>query len=437
MKEILIKDVIKGSIAEELDIQKGDYLLSVNNQEILDILDYKFHISDEFVVIEIKHGDEITEYEIEKEIYEDLGLVFENELIDNPKRCMNKCVFCFMDQLPDNMRNTLIFKDDDYRLSFLTGNYITFTNCNDNDIDRIIKYRLSPINISVHTTNIELRKKMLNNKNAGNILKYIQKLYDNEIYMNGQIVLCPEHNDKQELIKTINDLSKFYPYMQSISVVPVGLTKYRKGLYNLRTFTSDEMKQTIIDIEKLQKQFKEKYNNNIVYLSDEFYLKADVELPKYEEYDNFPQLENGVGMVTLFMQEFNDRLDELKGEVIDKKKKQVSVITGRLVKPYIKKCVDILNKKYNMNILVYDIKNDFFGEEITVTGLITGGDIVNQLQNSNLGEKVYICDVMLKSDEDIFLDNMTVEDLKKKIEKEVVILENNGATFINELLGIK
>ncbi len=437
MKEILIKDVIKGSIAEELDIQKGGYLLSVNNQEILDILDYKFHISDEFVVIEIKHGDEITEYEIEKEIYEDLGLVFENELIDNPKRCMNKCVFCFMDQLPDNMRNTLIFKDDDYRLSFLTGNYITFTNCNDNDIDRIIKYRLSPINISVHTTNIELRKKMLNNKNAGNILKYIQKLYDNEIYMNGQIVLCPEHNDKQELIKTINDLSKFYPYMQSISVVPVGLTKYRKGLYNLRTFTSDEMKQTIIDIEKLQKQFKEKYNNNIVYLSDEFYLKADVELPKYEEYDNFPQLENGVGMVTLFMQEFNDRLDELKGEVIDKKKKQVSVITGRLVKPYIKKCVDILNKKYNMNILVYDIKNDFFGEEITVTGLITGGDIVNQLQNSNLGEKVYICDVMLKSDEDIFLDNMTVEDLKKKIEKEVVILENNGATFINELLGIK
>lgn len=433
MKKILIKKVLKDSIADELDICANDYLLSVNGEEIVDILDYKYHMSDEYVIIEVLHNDEIIEYEIEKEIYEDIGLVFENELIDSPKRCMNKCVFCFMDQLPDNMRKTLIFKDDDYRLSFLTGNYVTFSNCKDEDIDRIIKYRMSPINISVHTTNIELRKKMLNNKNAGNIIEFMKRLYDNEIFMNGQIVLCPDLNDKEELIKTVKDLSKYYPYMQSVSIVPVGLSKFRDGLYPLRTFTKDEMKKIINDIEQLQKEFKEKYGCNIVYLSDEFYLKAEIKLPKYEQYEQFPQLENGVGMVTLFLKEFKEAVKLAKG---NKRlcNNEISIVTGKLVKPYIQKCVDILVKEFGVKIHLYDIQNNFFGENITVTGLLTGIDIYNQLKDKKLGKITYICDVMLKDDEDIFLDDMKVEELSEKLNQKIIILHNNGEAFVNEIL---
>lgn len=433
MKKILIKEVIKDSIAEELEIYPNDYLLTVNGEEIVDVLDYKYHMSDEYVTIEILHNDEIIEYEIEKEIYEDIGLVFENELIDEPKRCMNKCVFCFMDQLPPNMRKTLVFKDDDYRLSFLTGNYVTFSNCKDEDIDRIIKYRMSPINISVHTTNIELRKKMLNNKNAGNVVEYMQKLYDNEIFMNGQIVLCPDLNDGEELIKTVKDLAKFYPYMQSVSIVPVGLSKYRDKLYPLRPFTKEEMKKTIIEIEKIQKEFKKEYGCNIVYLSDEFYLKSETRLPLYEEYEQFPQLENGVGMVTLFLEEFNNAFKQAKENNI-KSNKEISLIVGKLIKPYFEKCAEILTTEFGINIHVYDIENDFFGENITVTGLLTGNDIYNQLKDKELGETTYICAVMLKDDEDIFLDNMTVEQLSKKLNQKIVILHNGGDILVNELL---
>ncbi len=434
MKKIKIVDIKKGSIAEELEIPKNSYLILVNGEEIYDILDYKYQMSDEFVTIEIQVGTEVVQYEIEKEINEDIGLVFEQELIDNPKRCMNKCVFCFMDQLPHNMRDTLVFKDDDYRLSFLTGNYVTLTNCTNEDIDRIIKYRLSPINISVHTTNLELRKKMLNNKNAGNILEYIKKLYDNEIYMNGQIVLCPEYNDNQELINTINDLSKFYPYMESISIVPVGLTNYRQGLVPLRSFTIEEIKKTIFDVEKLQKSFLKEYGSNIVYLSDEFYLKSNTDLPNCSYYEEFPQLENGVGMVSLFVKQFEDRLNEVGS--VKPQNTTVSTITGILVSPIIEKCANILKEKYNIEILVYPIKNNFFGENITVTGLLTGQDIYEQLKDKQLGEKLYICENMLKDDADIFLDNMTVKELERKLNIEIVIIYNNGQTFVNEMLGI-
>lgn len=436
MNKIQIINIKEGSIAEELEIQKGSYLISVNEQPIYDILDYKFQISDDFVTLEIEENGEIVQYEIEKDVNEDIGLIFEQELIDNPRRCMNKCIFCFMDQLPHNMRNTLIFKDDDYRLSFLTGNYITFTNCKDEDIDRIIKYRLSPINISVHTTNIELRKKMLNNKNAGKVLEYIQKLYDNQIYMNGQIVLCPEYNDKEELIKTVNDLSKYYPYMKSISIVPVGLTKYREGLTNLRPFTIQELKQTISDIEKIQKQLYTKYGSNIVYLSDELYLKSDTQLPEYEHYEEFPQLENGVGMVSLFLSQFNERLQEMEKDAIQPQNTKVSTITGMISKDVITNCSKILQEKYNVEILVYPIENNFFGQNITVTGLLTGQDIYEQLKDKDLGEGLYICENMLKDDEDIFLDNMTVEELANKLDCKITIIYNNGETFVNEMLGI-
>lgn len=436
MKKIKIIKIKENSIAQELGIEEGSYLLSVNEQQIYDVLDYKFQMSDEFVIIEIEYNGETTQYEIEKDIDEDIGLIFEQELIDNPKKCMNKCVFCFMDQLPYNMRDTLVFKDDDYRLSFLTGNYVTLTNCTNEDIDRIIKYRLSPINISVHTTNLELRKKMTNNKNAGNVLEYIQKLYDNDIYMNGQIVLCPEYNDKQELINTINDLVKYYPYMESISIVPVGLTNYREGLAQLRPFTIEEMQQTILDIEKLQKQLYSQHGSSIVYLSDEFYLKAGIQLPPYEHYEEFPQLENGVGMVSLFLKQFEDRLEQIGKENIKIENKKISTITGVLVQDIIKKCSNILNQQYGVDILVYPIENNFFGRNITVTGLLTGQDIYEQLKDKDLGDKLYICENMLKDDEDIFLDNMTVTQLQEKLNTKIVIIYNNGETFVNEMLGI-
>lgn len=436
MKKIKIEGINKNSIAEELEIKPNSYLISVNDEEIYDILDYKFQISDEYVTIQVEYNGEITEYEIEKDINEDIGLVFEQELIDNPRRCMNKCIFCFMDQLPNNMRDTLIFKDDDYRLSFLTGNYVTLTNCKEEDIDRIIKYRLSPINISVHTTNTELRKKMLNNKNAGNVLGYIQKLYDNEIYMNGQIVLCPEYNDKDELIKTVNDLTKFYPYMESISIVPVGLTDYREGLTSLRPFTSEEMKDIIIDIEKIQATLYKKYGSKVVYLSDEFYLKSNTPLPPYEHYEEFPQLENGVGMASLFISQFNERLKELEKENIQQKNNKVSTITGIISKDIITECSKILQEKYNVEILVYPIVNDFFGHNITVTGLLTGNDIYEQLKDKDLGERLYICSNMLKDDEDIFLDNMQVTELSQKLGTEITIMYNNGGIFVDQMLGI-
>ena len=431
-----IINIKKDSIAEELGIIPNSYLLSVNGKEIYDVLDYKFEMSDDFVTIEIEYNNEIDEYEIEKYIDEDIGLVFEEELINSPKRCQNKCVFCFMDQLPTHMRSTLTFKDDDYRLSFLTGNYVTFSNCSEKDIDRIIKYKLSPINISIHTTNLELRKKMLKNPHADNLLGYIQKLYDNQIYMNGQIVLCPDYNDKEELIKTIKDLEKYIPYMKSICIVPVGLTDYREDLTELRIFTIDELKKTIENISVIQNRFIQKYGSSIVFLSDEFYLKSNTPIPDYSFYEEFPQLENGVGMVSLFKYMFNQRLEELKDQKVICKNKRVSTVTGRLIESTICECASILKEQYNVDIQVFSIDNDFFGKNITVTGLLTGKDIYNQLKDKDLGEKLYICDNMLKDDEDVFLDNMKVKDLSEKLGVEIVIIYNNGADFVDQLLGI-
>ena len=293
MKKVLIKDVKKNSIAKKLGIQSMDTLIAINGEEIIDYLDYKFQISDETINVKIlKQNGDIEQFEIEKEINEDLGLIFESELIDKPKKCSNKCIFCFMDQLPNNVRPTLKFKDDDYRLSFFTGNYVTLTNCSIKEIERIIKYRLSPINISLHATDTLVREKMLNNKNAGRVLKYIKMLTDSNLSINIQIVLCKGINDGEVLDKTILDLEPFMKNILSISIVPVGLTKYREGLFCLQRFT----KKDYIDIIKR----KEKYHSNKIYLSDEFYLKAGVELPSYEEYGDFPQIENGVRINSKF-----------------------------------------------------------------------------------------------------------------------------------------
>lgn len=428
-----IKSIVAGSIAEEMQIEPGDYLVSVNGEEIKDILDYKFQIFDELitVVIEKANGEE-WKLEIEKEENEDLGIIFPEQLIEKPRNCANKCIFCFMDQLPDKVRKTLVFKDDDFRLSFITGNYVTLTNSGYRDLDRIIKYHLSPINISVHATDPEVRKMMLNNKTAGKVMEYIDYLTSHGIKVNAQIVLCPEINDGKVLDKTIKELSEYAPNLQCIAIVPVGLTKYRKGLYPLRVFTKEECRSIIAQIKKWQKKFKEKYGINLVYLADEFYMKSGTKVPDFEEYDEFPQLEDGIGMIAYFNKEFERYLKRFKEKTINK---TVSVATGKLVYPFIRTKMDEMEKKFKgLKINVYPIENLFFGPEITVTGLVTGGDLIEGLANKDLGEYLILCEDMLKSDEDIFLDDKTLAEVKEKLKTKIVVSGRNGKSNIRAVL---
>ena len=434
MKKIPIKDVLPDSIAEEMEIEAGDYLLSINDTEIKDILDYKYQIFDEYVVVTIEKPDgEIWDVEIEKEENEDLGLVFEEQLIDKPRSCANKCIFCFMDQLPPKVRETLIFKDDDFRLSFMTGNYVTFTNSGYKDLDRIIKYHLSPINVSVHATDPEVRKMMLNNKNAGLILDYIKYLTDYGIGVNAQIVLCPGINDGEVLDRTIRELSEFYPNLLSIAIVPVGLTKYREGLYKLEGFDKVSAGKVIDQVESWQNKFKKEYGDNLVFCADEFYVKAEREIPDSTRYGNFEQLEDGIGLLAYFTMNFNKSLMRYKPRKIEK---TVSIATGKSAYNFIREKADILEKTFDgLKVNVYAIENHFFGPEITVTGLITGGDLIEDLKNKEIGEYLVIDQKMLKDDEDIFLDNLTLKEVKDELGVEIVKCESLGNGFIKAIIN--
>ena len=428
-----IKQIVPGSIAEEMQIEAGDYLVSINGEEIKDILDYKFQIFDEVitVVIEKANGEE-WELEIEKEENEDLGLIFPEQLIEKPRSCANKCIFCFMDQLPDKVRNTLIFKDDDFRLSFITGNYVTLTNSGYKDLDRIIRYHLSPINISVHATDPEVRKMMLNNKMADKIMNYIDYLTKHDIKVNAQIVLCPGINDGKILDKTIQELSAYAPNLQCIAIVPVGLTKYRKNLYPLTVFDKEGCQKVISQIEHWQKNFRKKFGINLVYLADEFYMKAGGEIPNYKDYDEFPQLEDGIGMLAYFEKEFESYLKRLKAKAMNK---TVSIATGKLVYPFMRARVDELELKFTgLKINLYPIENQFFGPNITVTGLITGGDLIKGLKEKELGEYLILCEEMLKSDENVFLDDSTLEEVSKKLSTEIVVSGRSGKSTIRAIL---
>ena len=433
MKKILIKDVVKGSIAEEMNIEAGDMLLSINGEDIIDILDYKFQIFDEEITVLIEKSDgEEWELEIEKDDNEDLGLVFEEQLIEPARRCANKCIFCFMDQLPDKVRETLIFKDDDFRLSFMTGNYVTLTNSGYKDLDRIIKYHLSPINISVHATDGDVRKMMLNNKNADRILDYITYLTEHDIEVNAQIVLCRDINDGQVLDKTIEDLSKFFPKLLCVAIVPVGLTKYRSNLYPLKPFERDSASKVIEQVEKWQKKFKKEYGSNIVYVADEFYVQAEKEIPSYEFYEDFPQLEDGIGMLAYFNKKFDDEYKKIKK---CKMNKTVSIATGKSAYKFILEKSKLLEKKVEgLKINVYQIENNFFGPLITVTGLLTGGDILNQLKSKELGDTLFIAQNMLKDDENVFLDDMKLEELEKNLGIKIEVTSCDGSDFIKMIL---
>ena len=439
LKETNIKNIISkvypDSIAEEVGIEVGDVLVSINGEVIEDIIEYKFFLSDEYLEVAIEKEDgEIWDIEIEKDYDEDLGIEFENPTICDARSCKNKCIFCFIDQLPKDMRDSLYFKDDDSRLSFLLGNYITLTNMSEEDINKIINYRISPINISVHTTNGDLRKKMLNNRFAGNILEIIHRFAENDIHMNCQIVLCPDINDKGELDKTITDLVKYADNINSVAVVPVGLTRFREGLFELRNFTKQEAISVINQVGSYQKQFKKSIGRNFVHLGDEFYLLGENSFPDYSNYDDFHQLENGVGLVVKLQKEFYDTLAKLKTDI--KGHKKVTVVTGEISYEIIKNlCDDLMKKVNNVNVEVIKIINNYFGGYVTVSGLVTGTDILNTLNDIELGEKIIIPESMLKSDEEVFLDDVTLKDLKETLKRDIVVCPVDGSSFVKAILN--
>ena len=435
----IIDKVLEGSIAEELEIEAGDELVAINDQPIEDIFDYQYYVEDEYIEVLIRKPDgEEWLLEIDKDPDEDLGIVFENGLMDDYRSCHNKCIFCFIDQMPKGMRETLYFKDDDSRLSFLQGNYITLTNMSDADVERIIKYNLSPINISFQTTNPELRCKMLNNRFAGQALEKVKKFYDAGIIMNGQIVLCKGVNDGKELERSIRDLYEYLPYLESVSVVPVGLSKFRDGLYPLEPFTKEDAIEVLNVIHKWQEKAFAEYELHFIHASDEWYLLADMELPKEESYDGYLQLENGVGMLRLFMDEFEDGLQQLMKDKKIIQNEEISIVTGRLSYPCMKAAAKRLEEvTEGLTIHVHAIRNDFFGENITVSGLLTGTDIMAQGKELPLGERMLLPENVLRSGEQVLLDDYTVQDLEKTLQVPVNIVKSSGYDFINTILRRK
>ena len=430
-----IDHIVPGSIAEELEIKPGDILTAVNHTTIEDVFDYHYQMNEEYVTVTIRKPDgEEWEYEIEKEYEEDVGIGFENGLMDDYRSCSNHCIFCFIDQMPKGMRKTLYFKDDDSRLSFLQGNYVTLTNMTDHDIDRIITYKLAPINVSVQTMNPQLRCRMLHNRFAGEALKKMRRLYEAGITMNGQIVLCKGINDKEELERSIRELTEYIPHMQSVSVVPAGLTRYRDGLYPLEQFTKQEAAEELQMIHRWQETCMEQFGMHFVHASDEWYLLADQELPPEESYDGYVQLENGVGMLRLLQDEFREAMRAQ--ETCLPRQDTISIATGELAAPFIRTLTQEFMQRYpQKNIQVFAIRNDFFGEQITVAGLLTGQDILRQLKGKPLGERLLLPCSLLRSGEEVFLDDMTVEELKKALQVKIVIVNSNGQDLYQALLS--
>jgi putative radical SAM enzyme (TIGR03279 family) len=442
--EIMTKDHIGGhrikrvdpdSIAEEIGLESGDILLSINNNKIIDILDYKEHLAGEELTLLVEKKDKSQwEIEIEKEAGEDLGISFDHDLIDKERSCRNKCIFCFIDQLPDNMRSSLYYKDDDWRLSFMMGNYITLTNMDSGDIDRIIEKKISPLYISVHTTNPELRCKMLNNRFAGDALKYLYRLAEAGIKMHCQIVLCPGYNDGQELDSTIKDLWSLYPSVLSTAVVPVGLTKHREGLEPVEPYNKETAGQVIDIVESWQEKLRAVSNIGFIYAADEFYLKAKRELPSLDSYDDFPQLENGVGLTVKFIDEFKGAL--LSRDGIKARHKRLSIITGKSAEGIIRSLAGKTEEKYGVKVEVIAVENQFFGENVTVAGLVTGKDILSSVKGRSLGDQILLPHVMLRRGEDVFLDDLALESIEKETGLEVKVVQVDGQALVDAILGI-
>lgn len=429
-----ITGVLPNSIAEELELSEGDILLSINETPVHDIIDYKFLLSDEFVVLEVQdRRGEITFYEIEKDFDEDIGLSFSNPLIEDAKSCRNNCIFCFIDQLPKGMRETLYFKDDDSRLSFLQGNFVTMTNLSDEEIDRIIAFRLTPIKISVHTTDADLRVQMLKNPRAGLIMQQMQKLFDAGLTMHAQIVLVPGVNDGAALSKTVEDLTRFYPVLESVAVVPVGVTRFREGLAEVTPFNPISARGAIEQVHELQKNLLSRLDTRFVFLSDEFYALSDTPLPQEAAYEGYPQLENGVGLLSNL---FAETTEALQGRAQSNAKGKFAIATGVLAAPYMKQIVDqIIRKAPDVEVDVITITNEFFGGAVTVAGLITGSDILTQLTNPENYDEIWIPESMLRAQSDVFLDDLRLIDLSQQMQREVIALPVEGLALVDAILG--
>ena len=427
----LISGAAPGSIAEEVGIEKGDTLKLINGKPVLDILEYKFLCAAEFLTLTVEKADgETDEIEIEKDEYEDLGIEFEYPLLSCAKACSNRCIFCFIDQLPKNMRKTLYFKDDDSRLSFLQGNYVTLTNLSEREIMSAAKMRISPINVSVHTTDSELRVKMMGNKNAGKLLDIMRLFSDSGIVMNCQIVLCRGINDGKYLRKSIEDLMQLN--VSSVSVVPVGLSDHREALYPLAAYDKETASEVIDIIEEYQEKAMKEFGIRFVYAADEFYLKAERELPPADDYDGFPQIENGVGLIASMKEEFYDALEDVRTE----SDKTVSIATGYAAYDFISEIAHALEQKVKgLKIKVYKVENTVFGKNITVSGLLCGKDIINSLKNESLGESLYISKSMLRSGENVLLDDLTTDDLERELGVNVIAVESDGYDFVEKILG--
>lgn len=467
----LITEIAKGSVAEGLGIVPGDFLLSINDSEVIDVFDYRYLSQDTELNIVIEKADgNICSYQIKKDEDDELGLEFKEALMDEYHSCSNKCIFCFIDQMPPGMRETLYFKDDDMRLSFLQGNYVTLTNLSDKDIERIIKYRLEPINVSFQTTNPELRCMMLHNRFAGESLKKARTLYEAGIIMNGQIVLCKGVNDGPELERSLKDLYEYVPVLESVSVVPVGLSKYRDGLYPLESFEKEDAKEVLKVIHKWQDKAYKEHGLHFVHASDEWYITAEEELPPEENYDGYLQIENGVGMLRSLIEEFEEGLIDIseainnyKPGILGKLSKKaydrnyenlsgvakvsslinklnegrkLSIATGRIAAPFIQKLADKFMEQYpSYEIMVYPIRNDFFGEKITVTGLLTGVDVINQLKDKNLGDSLLISENMLRSGTDVLLDDTRLSDIENSLQTTTCVVKSNGKHLIESIIG--
>ena len=467
----LITEIAKGSVAEGLGIVPGDFLLSINDSEVIDVFDYRYLSQDTELNIVIEKADgNICSYQIKKDEDDELGLEFKEALMDEYHSCSNKCIFCFIDQMPPGMRETLYFKDDDMRLSFLQGNYVTLTNLSDKDIERIIKYRLEPINVSFQTTNPELRCMMLHNRFAGESLKKARTLYEAGIIMNGQIVLCKGVNDGPELERSLKDLYEYVPVLESVSVVPVGLSKYRDGLYPLESFEKEDAKEVLKVIHKWQDKAYKEHGLHFVHASDEWYITAEEELPPEENYDGYLQIENGVGMLRSMIEEFEEGLIDISEAINNYKPglwgklgkkaydrnyenlsgvakvsslinklnegRKLSIATGRIAAPFIQKLADKFMEQYpSYEIMVYPIRNDFFGEKITVTGLLTGVDVINQLKDKNLGDSLLISENMLRSGTDVLLDDTRLSDIENSLQTTTCVVKSNGKHLIESIIG--
>ncbi len=432
-----ITGVLPHSRADRHGIRPGDILLSINDYPINDVLDYRFRLAEDTVVLKLHRGPELIDVKIRKSTYDDIGLEFGTPLMDKKHRCENKCIFCFIDQNPKGMRETIYFKDDDSRLSFLHGNYITLTNLRDADIDRILEMHISPVNVSVHTTNPELRVMMMKNKRSGEVLSYLRRLADAGTKLRGQIVLCKGINDGAELDRSMRDLSEYYPALDSVSIVPAGLTAHREGLYPLEPFTAEECAAVIAQVTAFGDACEKRFGERIFFASDEFYVNSGIPRPADEYYGEYAQIENGVGMLTSFETEFRSMLTTLSEEE-KSVSRNVSVATGEAAAEFMKGLIGELTAVcHNVKCTVYPVKNNFFGGQVTVTGLLTGKDLAEQLSGKDLGETLFLSRTTLRSEGDLFLCGMSTEELSERLNVPLCFTESDGAEFLLKLLGLE